>query len=246
MLAEGVSGFQFFSPGRNLSRRFIAYKRGGPPRLAPCGPWPVQLRYETGLSGEQYVKRQAWREATLRVCPRHGEGDCDFRRHGTYERKSPPGVRVARWYCRTAHETFSRLPDCVCAHLSGTLGELETVVLAVEHAPSLWAAVDELRPDADFASAIGWTRRRVRAVRRSLTALRGLMPQTFASVPATLRAFALALGIEPVLPALRGPGADYLQQLPSPLGFYRRPRCGGEVTLSVQQPMGPDPPGSLF
>jgi hypothetical protein len=35
---------------------------------------------------------------------------------------------VARWYCRKAHQTFSLLPDCLAARLSGALVEVETVV----------------------------------------------------------------------------------------------------------------------
>ena len=31
----------------------------------PAGPRPVQLRYETMLTGEGYVRAQAWREAGL-------------------------------------------------------------------------------------------------------------------------------------------------------------------------------------
>ena len=59
----------------------------------------MQLRYETGLTGEQYVTARAWREARLERCPKHPHGGCSLARHGTYERKTPQGVRVARWYC---------------------------------------------------------------------------------------------------------------------------------------------------
>ena len=124
--------------------------------------------------------------------------------------------------------------------------EVEAVVLAVEAAPSLWSAADRLRPDIELPSAIRWTRRRVGAVRRCLTALRGLMPQTFASAPITLSAFAAAIGVEPMLPGARAVAVEYLQQLPKPLGFGPLVVLGGEVTLSMQQPMGPDPPRELF
>jgi hypothetical protein len=221
---------------------FAIHKRGGPPRLHPRGPWPVQLRLDTRYTSDEYVSGQGWRDARLAICPRHPGGGCGFRRRGTYACKSPSGTQVARWYCRQSHQTFSLLPDCLAARLPGTLVEVESVVLAVEQAPSLWSAVDRLRPDADFPSAIVWTRRRVRAVRRCLRALRGLMPQTFAAAPITLSAFAEALGVEPVLPALRATASDYLHHLPSPLGFRRRIVVGGEVISSVQQPIGPDPP----
>ncbi|MDE0442808.1 MAG: hypothetical protein OXL38_11875, partial [Gammaproteobacteria bacterium] len=75
----------------------------------------------TGLSGEQYVKAQGWRHATLARCPNHPGGGCSLARHGTYARKTPPGTRVARWYCPESHTTFSLLPDCLAARLPGTL-----------------------------------------------------------------------------------------------------------------------------
>ena len=134
--------------------------------MQPCGPWPVQLRFPTGYTGEDYVSCQGWREARLERCPRHPGGGCGFRRHGTYARKSPPDTRVPRWYCRKAHETFSLLPDCLAARLPDTLIGVEAVVRAVEQASSLQAAADGLRPDIELPGAMRWTRRRVRAVHR--------------------------------------------------------------------------------
>ena len=65
----------------------------------------LQLRYETGLTGEEYVRTEAWREARLARCPNHPHGGCSVCRHGTYERKTPPGAKVPRWYCRESHTT---------------------------------------------------------------------------------------------------------------------------------------------
>ena len=202
----------------------------------------MQLRFPTGLSGEDYVKRQAWREATLKRCPLHPSGGCGFARHGTYERVHPPGARVARWYCRKAPQTFSLLPDCLAARLPGTLLEVESVVRAVEQARSLEAAADRLRPDIDLPGAVRWTRRRGRAVHRALSVLRGVVPQSFAAVPATLSAFGEALGVEPVLAALRATAAEYLQVLPAPLGFAPPCQASGEITPVRQHDLGPDPP----
>jgi hypothetical protein len=67
------------------------------------------------------LRKQGWLSATLPRCPLHPQGGCGFARHGTYERVSPPGTRVARWYCPEGHCTFSLLPDCLAARLSGTL-----------------------------------------------------------------------------------------------------------------------------
>lgn len=114
-----------------------------------AGRWPVQLRYACALTGAQYVTQQAWEQASLPRCPLHPQGGCGLARHGTYRRVSPPGTRVAHWYCRRGHRTFSLLPDCLAARLSGTLSEVEAVVRAVEQAASLEAACQDLRPDIE-------------------------------------------------------------------------------------------------
>jgi len=110
----------------------------------------VQLRFKSNLSGEEYVKQKAWRNASLTGGPLHSQGGCGFARQGRYERCSPPGTRIARWYCPTGHCTFSLLPDCLSAHLLGTLAEVEAVVTTVEQANSLEAACDELRRDIEM------------------------------------------------------------------------------------------------
>ena len=81
-----------------------------------------------GLTGEQYViSGEAWREARLGRCPNHPGGRCSFARHGVYERKTPTGTLIARWYCRESHQTFSLLPDCLAARLPGTLRSLRSL-----------------------------------------------------------------------------------------------------------------------
>ena len=57
--------------------------------------------------------------------------------HGTYGRKTPPGAKIPRWYCRESHTTISLLPDCLAARLPGTLDDLEAVVVAAEGAQNL-------------------------------------------------------------------------------------------------------------
>ena len=96
----------------------------------------MQLRYETGLTGEGYVRAQAWRDARLDRCPNHPHGECSLARHGTYARKTPRGTQIARWYCPESHMTFSLLPDCLAARLPGTLDEVEQVVAHAEQAPT--------------------------------------------------------------------------------------------------------------
>ena len=99
----------------------------------------------------------------------HPEGGCGYARHGTYERKRPAGMYVARWYCRPAHTTLSLLPQFMAARLPGTVAELEEVVAVAEQARSLEQAANELRiDDVALASAMRWVRRRVASVHLNL------------------------------------------------------------------------------
>ena len=79
-----------------------------------------------------------------------------FGRNGTYPRVRPAGARIARWYCRQGQQSFSLLPDCLAARLSGTLCDIEAVVVAVEEATSLEAAVEHLRPEINLPGVIRW------------------------------------------------------------------------------------------
>jgi hypothetical protein len=208
-----------------------------------AGRWPVQLRFDAGLTSEEYVKRQAWREASLPQCPLHPKGGCALARHGTYGRVNPPGARVPRWYCREGHRTFSLLPDCLAARLPGTLCAIEQVVATVEQASSLEAAADRLRPDIELPGAIRWTRRRVKPVHGALSALVGLMPERFSGAQPTVTALRKQFGGHGVLPVLRAIAAPYLPHLPPPLGLRPPRRPGGEHGAPRQHPTGPDPPG---
>ncbi len=205
----------------------------------------MQLRFACEHTGAEYVSQEAWRDASLPRCPLHPQGGCGFARHGTYARRSPPGTLIARWYCPTGHRTFSLLPDCLAARLSGTLAEVEAVVCAVEQAAGLEAACEELRLDIELPGALRWIRRRVQAVHASLHLLKGLLPELFAPLPTTLTAFAERLGVGAVLRALRQIGAAFLQQLPAPLGFAPRPQAGSGVRSARQHRVGADPPGAV-
>jgi len=212
--------------------------------VTAAGPWPVQLRFETGLTSEEYVNRQAWREASLSCCPNHLRGGCSLARHGTYERKTPAGTRIARWYCPESHTTFSLLPDCLAARLPGTLNELEDVVALAEQAPSLEAASSALRLDIELPGALRWLRRRIRLVHRCLVLIAGLMPERLAGCAATLTAFRLHLDQHAVLMRLRSLADEQLPDLPAPLGFSLAVIDRGDPASASQQPMGPDPPRS--
>ena len=209
---------------------------------ARAGRWPVQLRFKTNLTSEEYVNQQAWQDATLVCCPLHPQGGCSFARHGTYERVNPPGTQIPRWYCSESHRTFSLLADCFAARFSGTLCEVETAVVEVERARSLEAAADQLRLDIELPGAIRWTRRRVKAVHACLTILLGLLPELFVGCQPTFSAFSQWLRVDFILPALREIAALHLGYLPPPLGF-KPPACsGGEAKRPIQQQTGPDPP----
>jgi hypothetical protein len=204
----------------------------------------VQLRFACELTGEEYVSQRAWQRASLPRCPLHPKGGCGFARHGTYGRVTPPGTRIARWYCPAGHRTFSLLPDCLAAQLTGTLAEVEAVVCAVEQASSLEAACQELRRDIELPGVLRWARRRVQAVRAALHALKGLLPERFPCAP-TLLAFAACLGVTEVLLALRPIGEPFLQNLSSPLGFRPRRTPVGGRGRARQHRVGPDPPGCV-
>lgn len=212
--------------------------------IATAGPVPVQLRFATGLTSEQYVTRQAWREASLPCCPAHPEGDCDFGPHGTYDRVHPPGTKIARSYCPQAHCTFSLLPDHLAARFPGTLEEIEQVVTEVEQEGNLTAVADRVRRDDDITptSTILWARRRVCLVHALLAILISLLPQRFHGCAPTLHAFRLRLACAQVLVPLRDIAHAHLYELPRPLGFDRTPAVNGEQKTAEQHHTGPAPP----
>ena len=209
----------------------------------PAGPWPVQLRYESGYTGEEYVSAEAWCVARLERCPNHPQGGCSFARHGTYPRKTPVGTRIARWYCPESHTTFSLLPDCLAARLPGTLKELEAVVAVAERTPSLIKAADKLRPDAiELVGAMRWVQRRVRSVHNALRHVVGLLPEQFARCNADVAAFRKRLGTKAALLTLRSLTAVWLPALPAPLGFRHHGIGVGNRKSRRQQNLGPAPP----
>jgi hypothetical protein len=82
----------------------------------------MQLRFGTNLTSEQYISQQAWQQATLERCPLHPEGSCGVRGHGSYGRKEPEGLRIARFYCRRGQTTISSMLKV----LSGTSVDVPT------------------------------------------------------------------------------------------------------------------------
>ena len=203
----------------------------------------MQLRYKTGLTGEQYVRAQAWRAARLERCPNHPHGGCSLARHGTYTRKTPRGTRIARWYCPESHTTISLLPDCLAARLPGELDELEAVVAHAEQAPSLAAAANALRRDAvELPGAMRWVERRVRLVHHVVSIVIGLLPEPLARCIAEMGAVRARLETDAALRALRTLVAQQLPVLPAPLGFHPHRLGATNRTRARQHKMGPDPP----
>jgi len=204
---------------------------------------PVQLRFKTGLTGEQYVTREFWRQAMLERCPLHSAGGCGFARHGTYQRKSPRGTHVARWYCPRGHRTFSLLPDHLAARFSGALSQIEQVVVAAEHASSLQACANVLRPDpVTLPSALRWMRRRLTAVRSLLAIVVPMVPHLLQGCAPTITAVRERLGSDGVLVRLRDVLSEHLAALAAPLGFRHRRADDGGHPGALQQHKGPDPP----
>ena len=204
----------------------------------------MQLRFHSGHTSSDYVTLQLWRSASLSRCPLHPKGGCGFARHGTYARVDPPGTRIARWYCRQGHSTFSLLPDHLAARFPGTLAQIEEVVAAVERAPSLEAAANTLRPDdVTLATALRWIRRRVHLVRINLIAVVSLLPDLFVGRAPGIHAFRLLLGAESALVALREITTSHLAALSRPLGLRPPQGAGGGRKALLQQRKGPDPPG---
>ncbi len=207
----------------------------------------MQLRYETGLTSEEYVKTEAWRDARLERCPNHPHGGCSVASHGTYERKTPPGARVPRWYCRESHTTIGLLADCLAARLPGTLDALEAVVVVAEEAGSLEEAADEVRCPEDedaieLPGAVRWIRRRLKLVHNALVRVIGLIPDLLAGCAPTMSAVRERLKSDSALMELRGLVAGQLQTLPAPLGFQPHGIDVGNRKPQFQQRAGPDPP----
>jgi hypothetical protein len=208
---------------------------------------PVQLRFKTGLAGVEYVTGELWRLARLERCPLHPRGGCGFARHSTYERKSPPGTYIARWYCRQGHQTFSLLPDHLAARFPGTLTEIEQVVAAAERASSLQACADALRPDpVSLPSAMRWVRRRLTRMRSLLPTVVAMVPQYLQGSAPTIVAVRERLGVDSVtgsvLVRLRDVLSVHLAALAIPVGFGHRCLSGGGCQTGLQQHKGPDPP----
>lgn len=151
-------------------------------------------------------------------------------------------MRIARWYCRDAHMTFSALPDCMAAGVAGSLDEVEQVALLAE-SKGVEAAAQDLRTEIELPGALRWIRRRRDAVRVGLLVLITALPGRLGTIP-RIQAVRTVLESERALVSLREIGADHLHALSSPLGFRRPHQRRSERDLPTQHETGPDPPGA--
>lgn len=187
----------------------------------------MQVLWKEITAADRYVADRAWERAILCDCPLHPEGGCGLRKLGTYMRVRPAGVRVARFWCPVARVSISLLPAFLAARWSGTLDEVEAVVLAVEQSGGVAAAVEIVHP-AWEPDAIGSVcamrsiRRRLRAVRAALLAVVTLLPAHLLGVVPTITALREALSTDRVLVAVRSTAERHLHGLPAPLGFRDR------------------------
>jgi len=185
---------------------------------------PVQIVFKSGHTSESYVSEHGWCDASIERCPMCSR---TVPRHGTYVRKVPDGMRIARFYCRPCHVTISLLPAFLAAGYSDTLAVHEDVVKAVSAYPSFDAAAAALRPDIDLQGARRWLRRRVHRDALILTLVAtglGVSPDT----------------VEPF--SLRDTHPKIIRPLPTPIGLAHRPLHHWRPSSPKQQPMGPDPP----
>ena len=203
------------------------------------------MRLATRSTSENYITGKLWQCATLSACPWHPQGGCGFARHGTYERVEPANTFVARWYCPTAQRTVSALPDCLASHRSGTLEQCEAVVRAVESAVSIEAACWDLRPEIELPGVLRYVTGLIRDIYRALRAVKGLFPLRFDCEP-TVNDFSCLLDTPNVLIDLRRIAADFLPQLPTPLGFNPSRDSTREIQLPLQHQVGRDPPVALL
>jgi hypothetical protein len=209
----------------------------------------VQLRYETKLASEDYIRQEAWESASLESCPLHPKGRCGLRKLGYYDRAEPAGLRVARWYCPQGHRTFSLLPDFAAARVSSTLAEIEQVVERFEQRRRAEDTNNEgaaaiVRPDIDRASAVRYVNCRRRWAQAAFAIVIGLLPEIFAGCEPSLASLrsALGVGVPFVLVHLREIAAAHLHQLPAPLGFGPLPKAR-EINLRAHpHNSGPAPP----
>ena len=191
----------------------------------------MQIPCGTDLSPEEYVARQAWRDASPPRCPFHPCGRCQLAGHGAYQCQTPAGMRLRRFRCPRSGQTVSLLPDWPVAHRPGTLAEVEQIGRGAEPvaAAPRWATAGGRPPSVPTA---------VGRVQMLLTLAKGLYPDRFSEVEPSLAVFGVALGTVTVLARLREVASEHLGVLPPPVGFSHTNRVGRSGRPCRQQATG--------
>lgn len=179
----------------------------------------MQIRYPVELTIGEYVEQKGWKQAELKCCPFHPEGDCGLARHGSYPRKFPEYCLIPRWFCPDAGQSISLLPDFFASRFPGTLDEVEETVNKAQNYGSQEEAATALRPEISLPSALRWLRRRLGYVRAILTILAGLLSTQCAT---DLVSFRRKYKTENVLSKLRKLVEEHLPSLPPIVGFGPR------------------------
>ncbi len=165
-----------------------------------------------------------------------------------FAQKRHLSAQVSPWYqdrqmvLPDGHMSFSLLPDCLAAHLSGSLMQIEDILTEVENSPSQEAAADHIRIDILLPGALRWIRRRIFLVKASLRMLIQLLPGLFADCHLSILSFQSVLNVDYVLPQLRQVASSYLSVLPPPLGFGPLPETKKSKKTHRQHSTGTDPP----
>lgn len=146
---------------------------------------------------------------------------------------------VPRFYCREGRITFSLLPEFLAAQMTGTLSEVEAVVVAAQQGPTQEAAATKLRPDIEPPGALRWMRRRTQPIAFACLAVVTLYPNEF-TPPATLTNMRRQKESTALLQDLRKLAASQLQSLPAPLGFLRRNSWRKRSQNAIQHKPGAD------
>jgi len=203
---------------------------------------PVQVRLRNAFTSDEYISQQVWRTASLPECP-FGREPCRAVGHGSYGRRRPPGLRIARERCKPCGVTIGLLPDFAASRVSGTLDEFEDAAVAAAAGRSLWSVANEVRPyEGVLQSAVRWVRLRAQVVHELLRSAVGLVPALMGCEP-TLAAVRERLGLQAgVLRRLRDLCEQHLWALCTPLGLCPRPQAVSERKRRRPQSTGPDPP----
>jgi hypothetical protein len=209
----------------------------------------VQLRHQTELTSEEYIRQNAWTNASLEPCGLPPERVATYRRHGSYGRCKPAGLRVARFYSCVEHATISLLPDFAAARVSSTLVDIEQSVVAVqgerENGANLEQAARMVAPTGiEPQGAVRRERCRRRWVTAALAVLIGLLPEVLAGCEPSLTSVRGALGctgVDSVLVRVREIAAAHLAQMPAPVGFGPLPKTAPRRNHRRQHKRGADP-----